>query len=154
MKTVVVAILALASGYQLGARKDHRQAILDADRAFDARTAERGVEGWVSFFAEDGKMIRSTTEVVKGHAAIRELMGPLFADKNNSLRWEPEYGEAARSGDLGYTIGRSKFRGRNAEGKTVERDGRYVTIWRNTGSGWKAALDIGSSTPLRVLESN
>lgn len=30
--------------------------LLDADKAFDLATAERGLDGWMSFFADDARI--------------------------------------------------------------------------------------------------
>ncbi|MFN7924228.1 MAG: DUF4440 domain-containing protein [Bryobacteraceae bacterium] len=148
MKTLAWMTLAAGCGYLLGARKDFRQDIMAADRAFDARTAEQRIDGWVWWFAPDGKMVRRNGEVVEGHEAIRKYMGPGLAEKGASLRWAPEFAEASKSGDLGYTCGRSKYRGLDESGAVVESDGRYVTIWRRGPDGsWKVALDIGVSNP-------
>lgn len=145
-------LLAAAAGYQAGARRDHRHELLEADRAFDRATAERGVSGWTSYFAADGKMVRGNGEIVTGPPAIEKLMQPLFAEPATSLRWAPDFAESSKSGDLGYTIGSSKLRSRDAAGKATERDGRYVTIWRKVAGQWKVALDIGTSGPVRAVE--
>jgi uncharacterized protein (TIGR02246 family) len=147
----LVAAAALC-GYLFGARRDTRESLFEADRAFDRATAERGVDGWVSFFAADARMVQSNGQVTQGHSAIRELMCPFFAGKTNSLRWNPDLADVARSGDLGYTSGVSKLKTRNAQGQEMERDGRYVTIWRRQQDGqWRAVLDIGSGGPLHPV---
>ncbi len=154
MHRTAYALVAAAflGGYQLGAYRDHRAALIEVDRAFDSATAERGAAGWTSFFAADGKMVRSTGEIVTGPTAVQALMHPLFDNKDNSLRWRPEFAETSRAGDLGYTVGSSKFRHKDAAGRLVENTGRYVTIWRKSGSSWKVALDIGTSGPPAPVE--
>lgn len=153
MRTFLLMALAVGAGYLLGARKDFRQDVMAADRAFDARTAEQRIDGWVAHFAPDGKMVRRSGEIVEGHEAIRKYMGPVLAEAGASLRWAPEFAEASKSGDLGYTCGRSKFKGRDEAGAAVESDGRYVTIWRRAADGaWKVALDIGVSNPPRKVQ--
>ena len=158
MKPRCFSVICLAGGFLLGAvftraQQDPRQSIMQADRDFDAATAERGVDGWASYFAADGRMYRGDGGITEGPAAIRELMGPFFGDKRNALRWQPVSAEVAASGDLGFTTGVSQGKGVNAEGKRVERDGRYVTIWRRSGNGpWRIVLDIGVNGPSRVLD--
>ncbi|MEZ5355912.1 MAG: nuclear transport factor 2 family protein [Bryobacteraceae bacterium] len=149
---VPLVALAFLGGYLLGARREYRADVMAADRAFDLATAERGASGWTSFFASDGKMVRSGGAIVTGPGEVRSLMEPLFADKDNSLRWTPEFAETSRAGDLGYTVGSSKFRHKDAAGRMVENTGRYVTIWRKTSGGWKVALDIGTSGPAKPVD--
>jgi ketosteroid isomerase-like protein len=125
---------------------------MEADRAFDKETAAKGVEGWVSFFAGNGRM-HGGGEIIQGHDAVRKAMAPLFAQPGNSLRWYPVTAEAARSGDLGYTTGESVRRVRAPDGKLMESHGRYVTIWRRQKDrSWKVELDIGSSGPPKPVE--
>jgi ketosteroid isomerase-like protein len=121
-----------------------REQIRAADLAFARATAERGAEGWVSFFAADGKMFRPG-QVVSGPDSIRAHVTPWFADAAFSLTWEPTFAEVATSGDLGYTYGRYQSRGRDSMGNAVTGAGWYVTVWRRDEDGtWKVALDIGN----------
>ncbi len=80
------------------------QSFSSADADFDRAVAEKGVDAWVAAFAEDGIMFRAG-EIVRGHAAIRELMAPTFSTPGFSLRWKPVHADIAASGDLGYTYG-------------------------------------------------
>lgn len=124
-----------------------RAALLDADRAFNRATAERRVDGWVEFFAADGAMIRPAGTVT-GTAAIREQMTKAFADTSFSLSWEPQRADIGAAGDLGYTVGRSEVRFRDAKGRLVRRTGRYLTVWKKQADGsWKVVQDIGVQDP-------
>jgi ketosteroid isomerase-like protein len=72
-------------------------------------------------------------------------MAPGFANPKNSLRWAPTFAAISKSGDLGYTTGKSKRRTVEADGKVMEREGRYLTIWRKQKDGsWKVEIDHGS----------
>ncbi|UCG85021.1 MAG: DUF4440 domain-containing protein [Gemmatimonadota bacterium] len=144
--TLVIALLLVAvnscdSAPDLAAA---RQAIMDADRAFAQATAARGVDGWVSYFTDDGVQFPPGGSI-SGHAAIRELMTPAFADTNFSLTWEPVSAEVAQAADLGYTVGRYESRLLGPDGLESVRTGSYVSIWRRQPDGsWKVALDIGT----------
>ena len=121
-------------------------AIRNADLAFAKATAERGVEGWVSYFADSGVMVIPGRNVV-GRAAIRALMAPELSDTTRSLTWHPVSVEVSPGGNLGYTIGRWD-RASRVDTAAPVRHGSYVTIWRKQGDGtWKAVLDIGNADP-------
>lgn len=121
-----------------------RAALMEADRAFARATAERGVEGWVEYFAADGAMTRPGGVIV-GPDSIRAFMTPTFADTSFALTWEPERAVMGGAGDLGYTIGRWQTRGRNQQGQVMVRAGTYLTVWRKQPDGsWKVEMDIGS----------
>lgn len=139
--------LACAHGGAADRPSDAAAELLAADRAFAAATAERGVEGWVAWFAEDGAMVRGSGEVV-GHAAIRAAMGPFLEDPALGLRWEPTRAEVAPGGDLGYTVGTYEIVGRDpATGEVTAtlENGMYLTVWRRgADGGWEVVADIGS----------
>ena len=85
--------------------------------------------------------------IVRGHAAIEDLMAPAFSDSSYSLSWEPEYAEVSSSADFGYTVGRYESRRVGGDGVPLVGTGRYVTIWRRDSDGrWKVVLDIGSAS--------
>jgi ketosteroid isomerase-like protein len=130
------------------AAADERETLLQADRDFDKVTAEKGVDGWVSFLAEDGLMFPAGGEIVSGRAAIREAMASAFQTPGFSLRWKPVGAEVSQSADLGYTFGTSVVKTTDPKGRPIERHGKYVTIWKKQADGtWKVALDIGNASP-------
>jgi ketosteroid isomerase-like protein len=131
-----------------GERAGARAAIRDADLAFAKVTKERGVDGWVEYFADSGVQVTPGRNVV-GRAAIRELMAAELGDTTHLLSWRPTSAEVSRSGDLGYTIGRWEWGARLGSGAPARR-GTYVTIWRKQGDGtWKVVLDVGNADPAK-----
>ena len=150
---MALTVCAAVAGYELGRSAPARAAesaavLLEADRSFDIETNARGIDGWVDWFAEDGRMFPDGRDVIQGKAAIRELMGPLLSGRGNSLRWRPVAGDIAGSGDLGYTYGHSVLRRPNDAGEMTDHFGKYVTIWKEQADGsWKVALDIGNGRP-------
>ncbi len=140
-----VALLGLmAVGCRAMADTSGAREIRNADIAFAKATAERGAEGWTSYFAEDGVMFQPGG-VIAGRDSIRAVVTRWFADDHFGLTWEPTNAEVAESGDLGYTFGRYHTTGRDATGNAVQVTGSYVTVWRKQADGsWKVALDIGN----------
>jgi ketosteroid isomerase-like protein len=121
-----------------------RQELVAADRAFSDATTERGADGWVDYFAEDGVMVIEGG-LVTGHDSIRALMAPALSDTNFSLTWDPVESDVSGARDLGYTRGRFLSQRRIEGGLTVTRRGTYVTIWkRQDDRSWKVVLDIGT----------
>jgi ketosteroid isomerase-like protein len=123
---------------------DARQELLEADRAFDADTARRGLDGWMAWFAPDAKLI-SAEGVVEGSAAIRQFYSGMFAQTEFSIRWTPVYAEASKDGSFGYTLGSATISFRDAKGEKVSRAGRYLTVWKRQPDGkFKVLSDMGS----------
>lgn len=148
----VVALCGAMFAVSSCARPDHQaaavSAIEDADLAFAKATAERGVDGWVSFFADSGMMVSPGRNIV-GRAAIREAMAGSLGDTTRALTWRPVSAEASEDGDLGYTVGRWERR-HWVGADTAVTHGSYVTIWRKQGDGtWKVVLDVGNQDPAR-----
>ncbi|WP_375770090.1 nuclear transport factor 2 family protein [Archangium gephyra] len=121
------------------------EALMRTDREFNAATQARGVEGWVSFFAENGSMMRDKGPIT-GHEAIRAAVAPGFSNPDLSLTWEPQRAEITPGGRLGYTTGRFLSVRKDANGQRVEARGTYMNIWRKQPDGsWKVVVDIGDS---------
>jgi ketosteroid isomerase-like protein len=158
VKHVVISALALVLVSGCGAPRDpgpdSRPAtvddLLEADRAFGRATAERRLEGWMSFFEDDSARLLPG-QVVRGLGEIRALDAELFDDPTLSLEWEPLDGGLFRDLDHGFTTGRYEVVRAEAGGSSPEPEvvsrGTYVTIWRRGESGWKVILDTGSPDP-------
>jgi ketosteroid isomerase-like protein len=144
-RCAILISLFLCAGLAMADPTAEIDALLAADREFDAQTAEHGVDGWVSYFAEHGSMHLSSGGTVVGHEAIRELMAPFFDDASNSLRWQPESAEILIPGLLGYTRGSYESRSRGDDGETVAAHGTYVSLWKKQDDGiWKVVFDTGA----------
>ncbi|HSR90540.1 MAG TPA: nuclear transport factor 2 family protein, partial [Gemmatimonadales bacterium] len=116
-----------------------RDELIAVDRAFDSVVAEKGVEGWVSFFADSGIQMPEGSGNVIGHDAIRRHMSGFFSDTNQKLRWVPDKADASSDGTLGYTIGHWILTVRDSTGQHEAYRGKYLTVWRRQADGsWKA----------------
>jgi ketosteroid isomerase-like protein len=121
--------------------------VMEADRAFNQATSERGAAGWVSFFAPNGSMISTGVGEVRGTEAIQAAMEGVFADASYTLTWEPSRAEVSTGGDLGYTVGRYTSVRVGNLGQEVRSSGVYVSIWRRQEDGsWKVEMDLGNPT--------
>lgn len=122
-----------------------KEYIKDLDRKFDQETFKRGLEGWVSFFADDAVMVPSQGDVIKGKEAIRGAMRTLFDYKEFSLRWEPLSANLSDDLSMAYTYGeyiRTYLDNNNNLNKST---GKYTTIWKKQPDGeWRIVLDIGN----------
>lgn len=128
------------------AAADHdRAALLKVDAEFATTTAAKGLEGFLSYFAEDAVILPARAPVISGKDALRSFYSKVFATPGFSLVWEPLRAEISRGGDLGYTFGTYKRVVLNAQGKADTGTGKYLTIWRKQSDGsWKVVLDMGN----------
>ena len=124
---------------------DEVSLLMQLDREFDKATSEKGVDGWVAYFAPNGSMLGDTAQPTTGLAAIRAEMAPALSDKNFSLRWHPVKAEMMMPGILGYTVGRWERYRKNKDGKMMKSTGTYTSVWKKQPDGsWKIVLDTGN----------
>jgi ketosteroid isomerase-like protein len=118
---------------------------LEAD--FMKAAAERGSQGYMSYYAEDAAELPDGANALRGKEYIAKTMG-FLDDKNNHLTWTPVYADMAASGDLGYTFGTFEFRSKEKDGKPTVEYGKYASIWKKQKDGsWKVVMDMGNSSP-------
>ncbi len=121
-------------------------ALLRADRDFARTVARKGLEGWMSFMADNS--VRLGAPPVVGKEAIRSAMANAFALPGFKLRWAPTRAEVFKGNDLGYTVGRYEASRPNDKGETVTTTGSYLTVWQKQKDGsWKVVWDGGSEDP-------
>jgi ketosteroid isomerase-like protein len=122
----------------------NRDALLAADRAFDAATAEKKLDGFSSFLADNASTLRADRPVLQGKAAVQQEWKALLENKSISLRWQPISAEIAKSGDLGYTVGSYTIARTDEKGSAVVGAGKYLTVWRlQKDKSWKVEFDTG-----------
>lgn len=120
--------------------------LLQLEADFMRATAERGLDGFMSYFADDAVTLPDGGGIASGKEEIRRALSPWGSDV--SLTWIPLKAYMAASGDLGYTYGTYVFKANGKDGNPVTHRGKYTTIWKKQSDGsWKAALDIGNSSP-------
>jgi ketosteroid isomerase-like protein len=108
-------------------------------------TAERGSQGYLSYYAEDAVEVPNNAGLIQGKANIAKTM-EFLDDKNNHLTWTPVGADISSSGDMGYTYGTYEFASSDRNGKPVVDHGKYTTIWKKQKDGsWKVVLDMGNA---------
>jgi ketosteroid isomerase-like protein len=148
-RNLLTALLALAliiagSPRKANAETDGATKLRDLEAEFVKATAERGLDGFMSYFAEDASEVENGGEIVIGKANIRKSLEPW--DVN--LTWTPVKAEMAASGDLGYTFGNYVLKANDKDGHPVVHYGKYATVWKKQKDGsWKVVMDMGNSSP-------
>ncbi|MDH3217811.1 MAG: DUF4440 domain-containing protein [Candidatus Krumholzibacteria bacterium] len=148
----VLLLLALAAGCGGASTDEPRRSdskaiedqLIQADRDFAQATAERRLDGWMSYFAEDAAKVIMNDQVIRGWAEIRLADSLLFADPGRQLVWDPTDAGGFVGTDVGFTTGRYQLleRGGEASQDTLSQ-GTYLTIWRRIDGKWRVILDTG-----------
>jgi ketosteroid isomerase-like protein len=147
--TLLVVIVVLPNTCPLASAPDKASAdmLRQLEGEFMKVTAERGSQGYLSYYADDAVEVPNGAPLIQGKTKIAKTMG-FLDDKNNSLTWAPVGADISASGDLGYTFGTYEFRSLGKGGKPVIDHGKYTSIWKKQKDGnWKVVLDMGNASP-------
>ncbi|MCB9881091.1 MAG: DUF4185 domain-containing protein [Planctomycetes bacterium] len=140
----VSCMLGLVMLFQDPQAADATDELMAADRAFCEETIQRGVDGWLAWFADDAVIFPAQGTPIRGSNALstyyRERSFP-----PPGFRWQPERAAITAARDLGWTLGSWTM------GEPVTQRGTYLTIWRRQdGGGWKVAADCGGDAHVRT----
>lgn len=124
-------------------RADARAAVRSADSAFADLAIRMGLASAFSSTAAPAGVVIGDPALVVGPEAIRAYFEA--QPGGSSLSWRPVYGSVSSSRDLGFTVGEYVSTGRGPSGATVQRFGKYLTVWRRQRDGnWRFVVDGGS----------
>ena len=146
---LLVVLLALSPVYSKPADvAAEREAIIRTEAAFQRARAERGMEGWLEFFADDTALIAPGSELVFSKQAMREKLTREGWNPQLLLEWHPVKVDVAASADIAYSVGTWRMTGTDAKGGKVSLTGKYLTVWKKQADGsWRAVADIGNTDP-------
>jgi ketosteroid isomerase-like protein len=137
--------ISLAYAPSITQAKDSPDTLRQLEGEFMKAAAERGSQGYLSYYADDAVEVPNGAPIIQGRVNIAKTMG-FLDDKNNQLTWVPVGADISASGDLGYTYGTYEFRSRDKDSKVVVDHGKYTSIWKKQKDGsWKVVLDMGNS---------
>jgi len=150
---VIVALFALSSSCSValntgGTGESTESSLMQTDRDFAVATHTRGIDGWMSFYANDAIRIRYRDNMIKGYDAVRKFDLPNISDTTITLNWDPTDSYVFRDGSIGSTTGSYSIVSRRTAdvGKVLQR-GRYVTMWRREQGRWLVIMDTGYPDP-------
>ncbi len=126
-------------------RAADEKTIRDLDAQWAKTAAAKDVDGTVSYYADDASLLAPNVAIASDKASIRAswagLLGP-----DNSLTWQANKVEVARSSDLAYIIGSYQLTMKNSQGKPEADRGKFVEVWKKQADGkWKVEADIFNS---------
>jgi len=143
---LIAAIVPAVRTTVLAAPQGTADILKQLEAEFMKAAADKGSQGYMSYYAEDSVELPNGGPVIQGKKNIAQGMG-FLDDKNNRLIWTPVGADISSSGDLGYTYGNYEFHSKNKEGKATVEYGKYTSIWKKQKDGsWKVVLDMGNSS--------
>ncbi|MEP7166295.1 MAG: hypothetical protein ABI741_16460 [Ferruginibacter sp.] len=118
-----------------------KKELMEVDRAFSKMSEEKGMKNaFIEFIDSNGVLLRADRMPIIGANAIDYLIQ--LNDTGYTLTWEPNDGDIALSGDLGYTYGIYAMK---PGSKDTTIYGSYTNIWKKEKNGkWKYVLNTGN----------
>ena len=143
---LLVAVFSLVVISRVRAAGDAAQAVRDADMAWSKAASASDLDRIVSFYADDATLLSPNAPVVKGKDAIRKEWDGIMKGFGKTLHWQPTKVEAAKSGEIGYSMGWYEGTFTPPNGKPVKDKGKYLEVWKKQADGkWKCVADMYSS---------
>jgi ketosteroid isomerase-like protein len=131
-----IALVLLASAALMQA-KESVDTLMKLDEQFCRDFAERGVDGWMSYWAEDVVVFRPDGPFIRTKSEAAEHYTKAFGTGKVALKWKPLGGMISSGSDLGFTYGTWE----RGNGQT----GKYMTTWKKQKDGsWKIVADLGN----------
>lgn len=114
-----------------------KQQVADTERAFAKTMADRDLNAFTTFLAEDTVFFSGPTPL-HGPKAVTDFWAKFYSSPAAPFEWTPEEVEVLSSGKLALSSGPV----RNPQGKLI---GRFTSIWRLESDGkWRVVFDKGS----------
>jgi ketosteroid isomerase-like protein len=122
------------------AENELRRQLLATDAAFSAFSVEHGTGPAFERFAAPRAIAVGETFIFGP-----EAIGQAFASgPDDEVSWKPRFVDAARSGDLGFTVGDAVFELAGIPPFYT----KYLTVWQRMEKGqWRFIADFGNSRP-------
>ena len=124
-----------------------RAARIEQVRAAEIAFARSVMDDKPEIFAgllDEGTVFVSGKSVTRGKSAVVAGWKDFFGPDRPYFEWHPEVVELSADGNLGLSRGPWVIRTKDKEGKEVEIQGLYNSIWQRQADGtWKIIFDAG-----------
>lgn len=115
-----------------------QQQVFAAERAFARTMADRNVDAFAGFVAEEAIFFGGGTAPLRGKAQVLSVWSAFFDGEAAPFSWEPDQVEVLDSGTLALSTGLV----RDPQGKVIAR---FNSIWRlEAPDVWRVVFDKGS----------
>jgi len=139
---LIPVILFFAGSAHSQSKEDIKNEILQAEKAFEKMTSEKGIAEAFYHFADKNAVIkRENDTLITGNENIK-IYYHKKGLKDATVNWTPDFIDVSESGDLGYTYGKFTWKIKGDDGKIVEYKGVFHTVWkRQKDNSWKYVWD-------------
>jgi uncharacterized protein (TIGR02246 family) len=120
-----------------------RRTIAEANAAWLRAIKEEDAAAMAEPFADDSVFVTATGEVVRGRAAIAQLMRERFAKQGRAVDGKIVQDGLRRAGSMIYEWGHVELEFARDASKPVSFKGRYLTVWAADDKGrWRIVRNL------------
>lgn len=126
------------------------RAVRDLEAAWSKDAATKNADTFAKYYADDAVLLMPNAPILKGKQAIADAMKGAMSDPNFALDFTGTSADAAKSGDMVYTVGTYNMTMSDPQHKPMTDKGKYMTVFKKQADGsWKAVADmINSDMPM------
>ncbi len=137
----VVLFVSCESGNSDNSIEKNKVEILRAERKFAEMAAKDGITKAFLYFAADDAVLKRENRLIKGRNSIKAYLENETLT-NIRIKWNPEFVDVAKSGDMGYTYGKFYFSAIDTSGQVISFKGPFHTVWKKQPDGtWRFVWD-------------
>ncbi len=126
-----------------------RRQLLERDAEWAALSSTgRDVEGILSFWADDARVLAPGLAAFMGKAALRSYVEGALAIPGFHITWTTSEATLSPDGQMAYLLSTNAVTMPGPDGQPVTTGGRAVTVWRRDPDGqWRCTVDIWNAEP-------
>lgn len=123
------------------------KAVKSVEIAWVSDFATKDADKAASYYADDAVLLMPNSPIITGKDNIKAAWRTVLADPNFALTFQSTRADAAKSGDLVYTVGTySMTMSSPKDKKPITDHGKYMTVFKKQPDGsWKAVADMTNS---------
>lgn len=99
----------------------------------------------IAMYADDAYLMPQGMPTMNGRSAIHTGWSGFLATPGLDLKFQSTKKMVSEAADMVVDVGTYQQKMQDAKGKTVEDNGKYVTVFKKTASGWKIVVDTFNS---------
>jgi len=99
----------------------------------------------ISLYADEAYLMPQGMPTMSGREAIHTGWSGFLATPGLILKFQSTNKMVSQAGDMVVDVGTYQQKMQDAKGKSVEDNGKYVTVFKKTPAGWKIVVDTFNS---------
>lgn len=123
-------------------RETLKKEVIEAEKAFEAMAADKGIADAFGYFADEHAVIkRGNDSIISGKNAIQHYYERASL-KNATVKWTPDHVDVSDDGTMAWTYGKFVWQVISENGDTAVSRGIFHTVWKKQkDNSWRYVWD-------------